>query len=274
MDTELFYKLDATKKNINIIKDYRGYIGRSKLKFRYLHSADYNQRIDPAASNIMDAYLLTRTYDIQYRQWLQGDLETEPLPPSSDSMYRSYGTELDKIKSISDELIYHPVKYKSLFGRTAETSLQATFKVVTNSDVVTNANDIKSRIIEAINIYFNLDNWEFGESFYFSELSTFIMNQMTPDIVSIVIVPNEQSQSFGSLYEIKSESNEIFISSATVENVEIIDAITASRLRATGNVITASQETTNAGVTSSLSNTTTTTTSTGSSGSSGGGYSY
>ena len=52
-----------------------------------------------------------------------------------------------------------------------ETSLQATFKVVTNPDVVTNNNDIKSRVIEAINIYFNLDNWEFGESFYFSELS-------------------------------------------------------------------------------------------------------
>ncbi len=287
MDTELFYQLDTTKKNINIIKDYRGYIGRSGLKFRYLHSADYNQRIDPAASNIMDSYLLTRTYDIQYRQYLQGDLQTEPLPPSSDSMYRLYGTELNKIKSISDEIIYHPVKYKSLFGRTAETSLQATFKVVTNPDVVTNTNDIKSRIVEAINIYFNLDNWEFGESFYFSELSTFIMNQMTPDIVSIVIVPNEQSQSFGSLYEIKSESNEIFISSATVENVEIIDAITASRLRATGNVITASQETTNAGVTSSLSNTTNTTTATNttttitasnntssSSGSSSGGYSY
>ena len=79
------------------------------------------------------------------------------------------------------------------------------------------------------------------------------MNQMTPDIVSIVIVPNEQSQSFGSLYEIKSESNEIFISSATVENVEIIDAITASRLRATGNVITSSQETINTGVVSSAS---------------------
>jgi hypothetical protein len=77
------------------------------------------------------------------------------------------------------------------------------------------------------------------------------MNQMTPDIVSIVIVPNEQSLSFGSLYEIKSESNEIFISSATVENIEIIDAITASRLKATGNVITTSQETVNTGVTSS-----------------------
>ena len=218
-----------------------------------MHSADYNQRIDPAASNIMDSYLLTRTYDIAYRQFLAGDRLTEPLPPSSDEMYRTYGTELEKIKSISDEIIYHPVKYKPLFGSSAETSLQATFKVVTNPDVVTNNNDIKSRIIEAINVYFNLDNWEFGESFYFSELSTYIMNQMTPDIVSIVIVPNEQSQSFGSLYEIKSESNEIFISSATVENVEIIDAITASRLRATGNVITSSQETINTGVVSSAS---------------------
>ena len=39
-------KLDATKKNLPIIKDYRGYIGRAGLKFRYLHSADYNQRLD------------------------------------------------------------------------------------------------------------------------------------------------------------------------------------------------------------------------------------
>lgn len=278
MDTELFYKLDSTKKNLEITKDYRGYTGRSGIKFRYLHSADYNQRIDPAASNIMDSYLLTRTYDIAYRQFLSGDRLTEPLPPSSDEMYRTYGAELDKIKSISDEIIYHPVKYKPLFGASAETSLQATFKVVTNPDVVTNNNDIKSRIIEAINVYFNLDNWEFGESFYFSELSTYIMNQMTPDIVSIVIVPNEQSQSFGSLYEIKSESNEIFISSATVENVEIIDAITASRLRATGNVITSSQETLSTGVTSSASQagsvSSSSSSNSGSSGSSGGGYGY
>jgi len=199
----------------------------------------------------MDCYMLTRTYDIAYRQFLNGDRIVAPLPPSSDEMYRTYGTDLDKIKSISDEIIYHPVSYKPLFGTSAETSLQATFKVVTNKDEVVNNNDIKSRVIEAINVYFNLDNWEFGESFYFSELSTYIMNQMTPDIVSIVIVPNEQSQSFGSLYEIKSESNEIFISSATVENIEIIDAITASRLKATGNVITTSQETVNTGVTSS-----------------------
>ena len=71
---------------------------------------------------------MTRTYDTQYRQFSAGDRLTEPIP-SSDEMYRTYGTELDKIKSISDEIIYRP-KYK-LFVH-AETSLQATFKVVTN----------------------------------------------------------------------------------------------------------------------------------------------
>ena len=53
-----------------------------------------------------------------------------------------------------------------------------------------------------------------------------------------------------SMYEIKSENDEIFISSATVEDVEIIDAITASRLKAAGNVVT-SDEVLNTGVQSS-----------------------
>jgi len=138
--TSLFYKLDNAKKNLNIIEDYRGYIGRDKLKFRYLHSADYNQRIDPAASNIIDTYLLTRSYDTFYRQWLAGDIAQKPIPASADQLFQSYGTELDKIKSISDEVIYHPVKYKPLFGSKAETSLQATFKIVKNPDTVVNDN--------------------------------------------------------------------------------------------------------------------------------------
>jgi hypothetical protein len=276
--TSLFYKLDSAKKNLNIIEDYRGYIGRDKLKFRYLHSADYNQRIDPAASNIIDTYLLTRSYDTFYRQWLAGDIAQKPIPASADQLFQSYGTELDKIKSISDEVIYHPVKYKPLFGSKAETSLQATFKIVKNPDTVVNDNEIKSRVISAINTFFNLDNWEFGESFYFTELSTFIMNELTPDVVSIVIVPNASDQSFGSLFEIKSEADEIFVNSATVNNVEIIDAVTAGRLKATGNVVTASQETANTGVQSSSSGSVISSGSTGggldTNSNSGGGYGY
>ena len=63
------------------------------------------------------------------------------------------------------------------------------------------------------------------------------------------MVPDQSSQSFGSLYEIKSESDEIFISGATVFDVEIIDAVTASKLKASGSVVTATS-TVNTGINS------------------------
>ena len=95
--------------------------------------------------------------------------------------------------------------------------MQATFKVVKNPDIVLNDNDIKSRIISAINEYFALENWDFGDKFFFSEMANYVMSRMTPDLVTFLIVPNQTSQVFGSLYEIKSESDEIFISGATVD---------------------------------------------------------
>jgi hypothetical protein len=251
VDTGLVKKLSTDKLSLSQVSDFRAFIGRAGLKFRYVHAADNNKRIDPSSTNLIDTFLLTRLYDTTYRQWLNGDVIAQPLPPSSDQLYRSYGAELDKIKSISDEVIYHPVKYKILFGSSAETGLQATFKIVKNIETVTNDNEIKSNVVSAINEYFSLDNWEFGESFYFSELSTYIMNQLAPTISSIVIVPDEDSQAFGSLFEIKSESDEIFISGATVANIEIIDSITATRLKASGTVITASVEVANTGIQSS-----------------------
>jgi hypothetical protein len=114
---------------------------------------------------------------------------------------------------------------------------------------VVNDDDIKVRIIQAINEYFDLENWDFGDIFYFSELSAYVMNQLAPDVVTFVIVPNQTSQTFGSLFEIKSESDEIFISGATVDDVEMIDAVTASRLKTDGTVVS-STSTINVGITS------------------------
>lgn len=252
-DTGLFYELSTDKKNITQIDTYLGYVGRDGIKFHYVHNADYNQRIDPSSTNIMDMYLLTKSYDNTYRQWLAGDIANKPSPPSSDQLYYNYGTSLNKIKSISDEVIYHPVKYKPLFGSKAEEALQATFKVVKNTEVVVNDNDIKTRVIESVNQFFALENWEFGESFYFSELATYIMNDLSPDIVNIVIVPKSDNQVFGSLYEIRAEADEIFITSASVGDVEIIDALTASQLKANGNVLSSSSSA-NAGIQSSTLN--------------------
>jgi hypothetical protein len=42
-------------------------------------------------------------------------------------------------------------------------------------------------------------------------------------------------KSFGDLYEIRSQPNEIFVNSATVNDVEVIDALTSSQLRTASN---------------------------------------
>jgi hypothetical protein len=241
VDINTFKVLNKTQNVLTITTDYRAFTGRDDLKFQYVHSANSNSRIDPSSSNIIDTYLLTKSYDAQYRLWLTGALDTAPVPPTSDALFRAYGNAINKIKSISDEVIYHPVKYKLLFGTSASPDLQATFKIVKNPNRTVTDNDIKSRVIQAIDQYFVLDNWDFGEPFYFSELSTFVMNQLAPDIVTIVIVPVMADLAFGSLYEIKAEPAEIFISGATVDNVEIIDAITASKLRSAGSIVSTAQ---------------------------------
>jgi len=236
--SNVFKKLDTVNEVLTTTNDFRAFKGRSQLQFQYVHAADSNIRIDPSASNIMDVFMLTKGYDTEYRLWLNGARATQPRPPSSDQLFRNYAADINKIKSISDEIIYHPVKYKVLFGPKAEETLQAKFKIVKNPDLVLDDNDIRTRVISAINQFFALENWEFGETFYFTELATYIMNQLAPDVVTVVLVPVQQSQGFGSLFEIKSETDEIFINGSTVDNVEIIDAITATRLNASGTVLT------------------------------------
>jgi hypothetical protein len=191
--------------------------------------------------------MLTKSYDNDFRLYLDGTTTVKPLAPSSDQLFLSYGQKLNNIKSISDEIIYHPVKYKILFGEKAPADLQATFKIVKNPEVVINDNEIKTRVIAAINEFFALENWEFGESFYFTELSTYVMQQLTPSLVTFVVVPSQVTSTFGSLFEIKSEADEIFISSATVTDVELIDSVTATRLSAEGSIVT-SATTANTGI--------------------------
>ena len=61
----------------------------------------------------------------------------------------------------------------------------------------------------------------------------------------------------------KSKADEIFVSSATVDNIEIIDSVTASNLQASGNVVSSVEQVGTVAVTSTNTVTTTNTVSTG-----------
>ena len=238
-DGQYFYFADTgVVKQLNLAKsllvptlDYKVYVGRDNLKFQYIHRADYESRIDPGASNIMDIYVLTKSYDTLFRQWLDGSTTIKPLPPSSAELYNLIAPKLNLIKSISDEIVYHPVTYKLLFGASSTIDLQASFKVTKSLNSVVSDNDIKSRTITAINQFFTLDNWNFGDIFYFTELSTYVMTQLAPDITNFIIVPRQDGSYFGSLFEIKCPSDQIFISSATVDDIDIITGITSGNIK-------------------------------------------
>jgi hypothetical protein len=210
--------------------------GRSNLKFHYEHKATEDKRIDPSKTNLMDIYLLTNSYDNEFRNWIKTSTADEPMAPTSESLGLAYSSKLNQLKSISDELIFHPTNYKVLFGDKAAPMLQATFKASKNVNRANSDNDLKTRILSAIDSFFQIENWDFGQTFYFSELATYVMNLLTPDINNFIIVP-KQENSFGSLYEIKCQSNEIFVSGATIFDIEIINSVTTTEIKATGNVI-------------------------------------
>ena len=236
--------------------------GRDSIRFQYLHNAENDRRLDPGKSNIIDMYVLTRAYDEDYRIFVNG-FGAEPVKPSTEDLKNELDTILQGVKSISDEIIYHSVNYRALFGSNADTSLQATFKIVKSAGSSISDNEIKSAVLIAINDFFALDNWDFGETFYFTELASYVQQQTAPDVANFVIVPNSGAQAFGSLFQIKCKSDEIFISTATVDNIEVIDQITANNLKSEGNVVTSIDNTGSISVSSASGTTTTTTASTG-----------
>jgi hypothetical protein len=228
-----FYQSNSTYV-LTEVTGYTSKIGRQNLYFQYRHNSPNYRRIDPSPNNIIDLYLLTKQYSTDYTAWIQDTtgVIVEPAPPTVDALSTEFNT-LDNYKNLTDTIIYNPAKFKPVFGDKAATNLQATFKVVKNASIVVSDNDIKTRVIEAINSYFDVSNWDFGETFYFSELSAYLHSVLAPNIASITIVPSSESSTFGSLLQINANYNEIIVSAATVDNVQIISAITAAQINQT-----------------------------------------
>jgi hypothetical protein len=154
---------------------------------------------------------------------------TEPTAPLNEELRTNYSS-IENFKTISDSIIYNSAIFKPLFGNKAVPALQAVFKVVKNPNINISDNDVKSQVVAAINSYFDINNWDFGETFYFSELSAYLHTALTPNVSSIIIVPSNEAASFGTLFQINAEPNEILVSAATVDNVQIISAITAGQI--------------------------------------------
>jgi hypothetical protein len=228
-DEDVFYESNGTTLIENTT--YIARVGRPNLMFQYTHNAPNSRRIDPSPNNLIDFYILTKPYSDDYFSYISdtsGKVQ-EPVAPTIDQLKIEFGS-IEEFKTISDSIIYNPAVFKPLFGNKANAALRATFKVIKNPNVNISDNEVKSQVISAINTYFDINNWDFGETFYFSELSAYLHTALVPNVSSIIIVPSNAGSQFGTLYQIDADPDEILVSAATVDNVQIIPAITASQL--------------------------------------------
>ena len=271
---DVIKKYNSTTNKLETTTDYVVRVGRESLFFQYKHKAGAEKRLDPAVSNLIDIYVLTNAYDTNFRTWLRTGVNvdgttSQPVSPTSSSLETAFGT-LQNLKSISDTIIWNPVKYKILFGSRADTNLQATFKVVKNREMVISDNDIKTGIISAVEEYFDQANFDFGDTFYFTELAAFVHARMAPNLSSVVIVPNNTDLRFGNLFEVRSNVDELFISGLTVGDIDVVTSLDQTTINSATAV--SSSATSSTATTTSSSATTSTSSGSSSSGSSGGGY--
>jgi hypothetical protein len=233
---DTFYQLSIGATGIRTLVDvsteWIARTGRQQLYYQYRHNSPLTTRIDPGTTNIIDLYVVTLAYYTAYQNWIRDTTNTviEPDMPSIDELSTAY-QGLQDYKMISDNIILNSVVFKPLFGEKAAQNLRATIKVIRASNSTASSSEIKSSVVAAMNDYFSIDKWNFGDTFYFSELAAYLHRQLGTIISSVVLVPLNSQKYFGDLYEIRSAPNEIFVNGATINNIEVIEALTSTNLR-------------------------------------------
>ena len=218
----------------DVSAEYLVRTGRGALYFQYRHNSGLTTRIDPGTTNIIDLYLVTQTYYTEYQNWINDSTGTipEPAKPTVAELEQMY-SRVNDFKMMSDSVILNSVTFKPLFGTKAAPALQGRIKVIKSVGTTASDSQIRSSVLAALNSYFTLDKWDFGDTFYFSELTAYLHVQLAGLISSVVLVPNDPNQTFGDLYEIRSQPNEIFVNGATITDIIVISALTPQALQRT-----------------------------------------
>ena len=206
--------------------------GRQDLYFQYRHNSPLTSRIDPGTTNIIDIYVATLEYYTAYQNWIKDStgVVQEPTPPTIDNLTTAYAG-LQDYKMISDNMILNSVEFLPLFGKKAPEALRAIIKVIPAAKTTASTSEIKNLVVANMDAYFNITFWDFGDTFYFSELAAYIHSQIGDVVSSVVLVPLNPQKAFGDLYEIRSAPNQIFVNAATVNDVEVIQALTSTNIR-------------------------------------------
>jgi hypothetical protein len=229
---ELVLNLDLVTTTVTPVTGWIARTGRQDLYFQYRHNSPLTSRLDPGTTNIIDIYVVTLAYYTAYQNWIKDSTGTvaEPTEPTINELSTEYAG-LQNYKMISDNMIINTVQFVPLFGAKASEALRAIIKVIPAAGTTASTSEIKNLVVANIDAYFSIDKWDFGDTFYFSELAGYIHQQIGDIVSSVVLVPLNTQKSFGDLYEIRSAPNQIFVNAATVNDIQVIQALTSTNIR-------------------------------------------
>jgi hypothetical protein len=220
--------------NLQLLTDHLVKTGRQGVFFQYKHISGDTARVDPGTTNIIDLYLLSQSYYTQYQNWIRDTTGAvaEPMKPTINELSQNY-SNINEYKMLSDSVIMNSATFKPLFGSKAAPQLRATIKVIKAQTTTASDNEIRTSVLNEMNNYFSIDNWNFGDTFFFSELSAYLHSTIGDLVNSVVLVPSDPTLSFGDLYEIHSSPYEIFANAAQATDITVIAALTPSELQPT-----------------------------------------
>lgn len=214
------------------VSDYVVNYGTNNLIYIWKHYAPNTNRIDPAITNVIDIFVLTNGYYTLLTEWRDNGLSSTNMPTiPTEQELRSEFASLEDIKMFSDEIVWRPASIKYIFGEYSDQNLKCSFKVVPTQTNTLSNGELASNILSLIYSYFDVDNWSFGDTFYFTKLSNYIISNMNNQVSAFYIVPLSDNQSYGDLQEIQSNNNELFFPTTIISDIEIINTGNKTNLR-------------------------------------------
>jgi hypothetical protein len=214
-------------------KTWRRNLGRDNLNFNWMHFSPRYHLVDPSPTNIVDIFVITRGYYISFKRWLEDPLAVQPDMVTPLSLRNDYGKLLDN-KMVSDTVILHPGNIKLIFGSKSAPALQARFKVIRSVGGILTDNQVKNVLVATVRNFFDIATFEFGETFFFTELATAIHMDLATEISSVVLVPTLQNSQFGNMLQIFAREDEVIYPDVSVADIDIVTGYTPTNLRLNG----------------------------------------
>lgn len=208
-------------------------VGRHGLNFMWTHTTPRYYLVDPSPTNIVDMFVITKGFFTDLRRWIQDPSASAPRSPTPLDLRNSYNALIEN-KMVSDTVVLHPGRIKLMFGDKAPTALRGTFKVVRSSVTTLTDNQVKATVVSTIRNFFDISRWEFGETFYVTELIAAIHYNLRTEISSVVLVPSDASSQFGDLFQVTCQDDEVLYADINVEDVEIVTSYTPINIRLNG----------------------------------------